>query len=131
MEDMSNHLPTRGIARLAFLSLLFLALAPTGVRAEVLTFKNNTGFPVVIQGACVIQGVVRRDKPIPLKPGDVARIALPGNKIISVYDPNQPNKPLFQGAMPASNDDLFFLIQLPNPQQPQIKIEQVKNPMGR
>jgi hypothetical protein len=122
---MIRHLRTCGLARLGLAAVAVLALVAGEGRAETLLFKNNTPVPVVIQGACVVQGVVRRDKPILLRPGDLAKIALPGPKIISLYDPSAPNRLLFQGAQPASNEDLAFLIQF-DPKQIKFIMEPVK-----
>jgi hypothetical protein len=114
--------------RTALLALLALtAVTPAAALAEILTFRNDTKAALVIQGACLINGQVKRDRPIPLPPTGVAKIALPGNKLITIYDANQPNRALFQGTIPGGNVDLIFLI-LPDPPLPRVKLEQVKNP---
>ena len=124
---MIRHLCSRGLARLGLLALGVLLLGTTPALAENLIFTNKTGVTVVIQGACIdARGVVRRDKPILLRQGDVAKIALPGPKIISLWDPNAPNKLLGQAAFPAGNVDLAFLIQF-DPKQLKFGMEPDKN----
>jgi hypothetical protein len=60
----------------------------------------------VIQAGSVVRGVLRRDPPCALRPGDITPpIMLPGNKIITIYDARTPNRILFQGVIPAAVED--------------------------
>ena len=100
------------------------ALLPAGVRAENLVFRNDTNAPLVIQGACVVKGQLRADQPVMIPPGSVARVNLPGNKLITVYHARLPNRPLYQNTIPGGNDDLYFAIE-PDV-GPRVKLEQKK-----
>jgi hypothetical protein len=90
---------------------------------ESLIFRNETQMPVVIQAACVVQGTLVRDRPHLLNMGDSSpEIRLPGNKLITVYDPRTPHRILFQGAIPAAPVNRRYHI-LPDVPAPRVKIE--------
>jgi hypothetical protein len=108
-------------------ALLALALLPALAGAETLHFRNDTPMPIVMQGACVVQGKVQRDRPQPLRPTEACRIALPGNKLITIYDPSMPNRILFQATIPAGPEDLYFSVRQ-DPLQGKVIIERVKPP---
>jgi hypothetical protein len=103
------------------------AWAPATAGAETLWFRNDSKVPVVVQGACVIDGKVRRDQPMPVQPGGVVKVVLPGNKQITVFEGRPPNLPLFQGTLPASREDQFFSMQ-PDPTNGKMRIDRVKPP---
>jgi hypothetical protein len=124
---MAGRFSPPGWARGWLLVLAVLAVAaglPAAVRAENLVFRNDTPAPLVIQGACVVRGQLRTDQPIMIAPGGVARVNLPGNKLITVYHAKLPNRPLYQNTIPGGNDDLFFAIE-PDV-GPRVKLEQKK-----
>jgi hypothetical protein len=125
---MSSGVPFSGWHRrwpLVLAALATFALLPAGLRAETLVFRNDTNAPLVIQGACVINGRLRHDQPIAMAPGAVARIVLPGNKLITVYHAKLPNRILFQGTIQEGKEDLFFSMQ-PDPVIGKVKMEQMK-----
>jgi hypothetical protein len=125
---MSPGVLIRGWLRhgpLCLATLAALALLPAGLRAETLVFRNDTNAPLVIQGACVINGRLRHDQPIAVGPGATARIVLPGNKLITVYHAKLPNRILFQGTIQEGKEDLYFSMQ-PDPVIGKVKMEQVK-----
>ncbi len=97
---------TAGLVVLSIMSLL-----PAGARAESLIFRNDTKTPIIVQAACVLRGVLRRDRPYLLKPGDsTPSITLPGNKVITVYDGQRPNQVIFKGAIPGGAADQSFTV---------------------
>jgi hypothetical protein len=100
------------------------ALLPATLRAENLVFRNDTNAPLVIQGACVVKGQLRADQPVMIPPGSVARVNLPGNKLITVYHARLPNRPLYQNTIPGGDDDQYFSIQ--QDVGPRVKLEQKK-----
>jgi hypothetical protein len=93
---------------LSLAAVALLALLPASLRAETLTFRNDTNAPVVIQGSYVVRGTVRRDTPQLVQPGASARIILPGNKLITVYDARLPSRTLFQDTIQAGTNDQSF-----------------------
>jgi hypothetical protein len=109
---------------LVLAALALGVLLPAAVRAENLAFRNDTNAPLVIQGASVVKGQLKADQPIMLAPNGVARIDLPGNKLIMVYHARLPNRPLYQGTIPGGNDDQYFSIQ--NDVGVRVKLEQAK-----
>jgi hypothetical protein len=113
----------------ALAAAVVLALLPAGLRAETLVFRNDTNAPLVIQGACVVNGRLRHDQPIAMAPGATARIVLPGNKLISVYHAKLPNRVLYQNTIQGGTEDLYFSVQ-PDPVVGKVKIEQMKPPAG-
>jgi hypothetical protein len=52
-----------------------------------------------------------------------------GNKLVNVYDARFPNRMLFQGTLPASPTDGMYSIKQPDPRQPKVDMEMVKQPM--
>jgi hypothetical protein len=62
-----------------------------------------------------------------IAPGAVARVNLPGNKLVTVYHAKLPNRPLYQNTIPGGNDDLYFTIEQDN-LPGRIKLEQQKKP---
>jgi len=93
----------------ALLVVLMAGMVPAAAHAEALVFRNETNGPIIVQAACVVRGVLRRGRPILLKPGDATPgIIMPGNKLITVYDGLNPNHVVFQGAVPGGPADQLF-----------------------
>jgi hypothetical protein len=97
---------------------LLLALPALGVRsarveAAGMGFRNDLKTPVVIQGANIVNGMLRRSKPLVLLPGKTGwdTNLPPGNRIVTVYDYFQPNRILFQGTVAFQGNDMFFAVQ--------------------
>jgi hypothetical protein len=94
----------------ALLAVLVAGLLPAATaRAESLLFRNDTNAPIVVQASCVVRGVVKRDRPHTLNPGDsTPAVQLPGNKVITVYDAKNPNVVIYQGAVAGGVVDQAF-----------------------
>jgi hypothetical protein len=125
---MAPGVPIRGSHQcwpLYAAAVALLALLPAGLRAETLVFRNDTNAPLVIQGACVVNGRLRHDQPIAMAPGATARIVLPGNKLITVYHAKLPNRILFQGTIQEGKDDRYFLME-PVPAVGKVDMKEVK-----
>jgi hypothetical protein len=105
------------------------ALFPSALLAETLTFRNDTNAPVVIQGSYVVRGMVRRDTPQLVQPGASVPVALPGNKLITVYDAKLPSRTLFQDTIQASTNDQSFSIK-DDTAPGKVKME-LRNPSGK
>jgi hypothetical protein len=103
---------------------------PASLRAETLTFRNDTNAPVVIQGSYVDRGTVRRDTPQLVQPGASVRVVLPGNKLITVYDARLPNRTLFQDTIQAGNADQSFSLK-EGSAPGKVKMEQMRNSGGK
>jgi hypothetical protein len=65
-----------------------------------------------------------------LKPGEACRIILPGNKLITIYNARLPNQVLHQTTIPASPEDLAFIIRF-HPVHGRVIIEPVPPPPPR
>src|SRR5262245_379065 len=127
---MTGHL-FNGWKRLLSTALLILAAVaflPSLVHAEVLLFRNDTKAVLVVQGACVINGKLKRDQPMLVQPGGFARVILPGDKLINVYDARLPNVSLFQGTLPGGTEDQAYSMQ-PDQAPGKLKMERLKNPL--
>ena len=108
---MTWRLNNLGKIGVGLVALLMAAPAPAGARAEELLFRNETNSPIIVQAACVVRGVLRRDRPYLLKPGDVTpAIVLPGNKLITIYDGLNTNHVIFQGAIPGGLGNQAFSV---------------------
>jgi hypothetical protein len=95
----------------SLLAVLAVLLAAPAGRAEQIFCKNETKGSVVVQATCVFGGMLKRDRPYLLNPGDnTPGIQLPGNKVITVYDAKNPNRVLYQVTIQASNDDQSYAI---------------------
>ncbi|HVS39345.1 MAG TPA: hypothetical protein VMS17_27555 [Gemmataceae bacterium] len=106
MMQRRNKMRTIGMGLAA---VLMGALLPAGAHAEELLFRNETNGPIIIQAACVVRGVLRRDRPYLLKPGDATpAIVLPGNKLITIYDGLNTNRVIFQGTIPGGLGNQAF-----------------------
>jgi hypothetical protein len=99
------------------------------LRAETLLIRNETNVPLTVQAACVVNGMLRPQRPVLLQPGGVTRVALPGNKLINVYDSRLPNRSLFQGTVEASNQDQAFVL-VADGMSGKVKLEPVRMPGG-
>jgi hypothetical protein len=108
---------------LGLLAVLLLVCSASPVSAETLIFRNECSAPIVVQAASVSHGRFLRGRPFLLRPGDESPgIALPGEKVVTIYDGKVPNRVLFQKAMPASSLDLRFSI-LPDVPSPRVRLQ--------
>jgi hypothetical protein len=94
------------------LAVLIVCLLPGAVFADSVTFRNECkGLVVVVQSASMARGVMRRDKPVTLRYGDVSpKLPLDTEKLITVYDQRSTTRILFQGSLKASPVDLYYSI---------------------
>jgi hypothetical protein len=108
---MIRHLNTIGLKGATLFALALMVLVPMTASAETITFVNETKATVVIQCSTVVRGRVVRDRPYTLKPGDKVLVALPGDKLVHVYDALRPALVLFKGTIGASLVDQGFTLQ--------------------
>jgi hypothetical protein len=123
---MIRHIHSLGKQRVTQVTLALLCLLPASASAETLTFINDTKSPVVVQLAIEVRGAVRRDRPYQIAPGEKAPIMLSGDKLVNIYDARQPNRPLYQGTIPASTEDQTYLIKADPRGLPKFVLERVK-----
>ena len=110
---MTWRLNKMGKIGAALAAVLMLGLLPAGARAEELLFHNETNGPIIVQGACVVRGVLRSGRPYLLRVGDTTpAIVLPGNKLITIYDGLNPNHVIFKGTIPGGLGNQAFGVSL-------------------
>jgi hypothetical protein len=92
--------------------LVLCGLASAGaVRAETVLIHNATPAPLVVQSAVLVRGVPRNDRQFLLKPGESGVCSMQsGTKVVTLYDPRNTNRPLFQGPIPASDTNQEYVI---------------------
>jgi hypothetical protein len=97
----------------AVLAVVAIWLWPVSVQAAVLSFRNETDTPIMVQGISIINRVARRGKLHVLRPGEVGQelILVPGAKLIIVADAKQPTRILCQETIQLAGADLFYAIQ--------------------
>lgn len=91
----------------------WLGLLPAPADAAWLGFRNDTQNVIVVQGASIVNNQPRWGKPYRLFPGEIywENILIPGNKLIHVYDPKQPNVPLLREVIQFQGADLFYAVE--------------------
>ncbi len=123
---MMRQLRSIGSIAKLVLGLAALTILPATLPAQTVNIRNDSQVALVVQFAYVVNGTVKRDKPIVIRPGATAPIAtLAGAKLISVYDARMPNKVLHQSTIPASKDDQAYIL-APNAAGTRIDLEPVK-----
>jgi hypothetical protein len=102
---------------LALLAVVAVGLWPAAAEAAVLSFRNETESPIMVQGISIINGVARRGKLHVLRAGEVGQelILVPGAKLIIVADAKQPTHILCQKTIQFTGTDLFYAIQPEDP----------------
>jgi hypothetical protein len=98
-----------GSFRPHLLAVLTPCLLPGLAPAETLYFRNESKMPVVVQAVGIVRGVFQRSKPYLLKVGDsTPGIAMPGDKVIYVYDAKVPNRILLRYTIRAGLTDQYY-----------------------
>jgi hypothetical protein len=105
-----RHTRVATLAGPAVLGLVLL-LAPKAGAAGIV-FRNDLKIPVIVQGESIVNRMIQRGRPVVIFPGRTAADPLvpPGNRRITVYDANQPNRVLFRRLVPFPGTDLHFAI---------------------
>jgi hypothetical protein len=117
---------TRAILHLAAASLSLLALpllAGEAARAQQSTaaigFRNETNSAVLVQGASLVNGMLRRGQPLLISSGKMAwdTQVSKGPRQITIYDANQTSRILYQGPpFQFQGYDVIFCVR-PHPSQ--------------
>jgi hypothetical protein len=125
---IGNH-SSLGRMGLRLPAVLILALLPAAVNAETIIIQNTTPIPIVIQASSIVGKQVNRAAPAMLNPNDATPgIQMPGNKVITIYDAKTPNKVLYQGVIPAGNQDLNLGIVVDPKTGKFVKLEKIAAP---
>jgi hypothetical protein len=105
--------PRVGKQLAALVALTVLTLASGAVQAQI-SFRNDLKTPVIVQGASVVRGMLRRGPPLLILPGKTAsdRLLPLGPRVYTIYDANQPNSILFRDQIRYGGVPLQFVIQL-------------------
>ena len=118
----------------ALIPFQVLAVALCGVlgfagttSANWVTIKNDTGHAIVVQEAVVVNGQVRRGKPTNVLAGETIREFCPGPTVkrIEVYDPQNPNQPVWAGNLNCKDNVQTFSVELVGGK---VTVGQVPNP---
>jgi hypothetical protein len=93
-------------------------------------FRNDTKDTIVIQETLNIGGQARPGKPQRLFVGDAVRDtpAAGGQRRISIFDPNNPNQPIYSSNFPcpAANENILYSIK--RDAKGAVSIESIKSP---
>lgn len=102
----------RAIVKLAgwLLSLAgWMLVACPVVLAENIVVRNKSASPVAVQAATVLRGMLVRDRVHLLQANEsTPAIALPGNKVVTIFDARNANRVLIQVPVNASPEDILF-----------------------
>jgi hypothetical protein len=95
------------------LALVALGGGPVPARAANLVFRNEMKTPIIVQGASIVNNVIRPGRAMLIYPNQgAADMNLPaGNRLITIYDANQPSRILFRETVPVAGMDLYFSVQ--------------------
>jgi hypothetical protein len=99
----------------ALLAVALVCLLGPAVMADNVVFRNECRSSVVVQTAVVVKGVLQRDQPQLLRPGDYTeQIPTSVDRLVTIYDARS-NRVLFREVLKASKVELGYSI-LPDPQ---------------
>lgn len=97
------------------LAVLVLGVAPGASEAGWLGFRNDTRAAIIVQTGVPV-GVgkaarVRWGRSKAMQSDEVAWdvVLQPGIRVIRVFDPNQPAKPIFQVSLPVKGDQFYSI----------------------
>jgi hypothetical protein len=136
---MMRHLRGWNAGSLLVAVVVLLGVLPAAAEAAWLGFRNDTNGTIVVQGASIVNNLPRWGKPYRLLPGEVywENILVQGNKLIAVYNVNQPNRPLHQEIIQCAGSDLFYTVEIElgtpggngqPPTPPKVKLTPTKPP---
>jgi hypothetical protein len=116
---------------MGLLAAILLALLPAAADAAGIGFRNDSMYPVYVQGSIVVNGKIRRGPLLYLRPGQTAwDVNLPaGPRTVSIFSVN--NLKLYQDVLPFNGNDMFFSINpamVPNGQPPRVDLKEMPLP---
>lgn len=96
-----------------FLAAVLAAGAGSSPEATAawITVQNDTKRVIVVQSAIVVNGQVKRGKPVRLLPGEVFKeFHTPPTVALEVYDPQVPNKAMLVAPLTIKNENQKFSV---------------------
>ena len=125
MSRFTTHCCRSGLCLVA---LLVLGAAPA--QAAWLGYGNDTRIVVVVQGSSTMNGRVRLGQPHQIRPRESAWDQVTaGAKTITVFDPAQRNRIIWQGQVNVGEKDQFFSIQAEMGADRQVRFKLVPVPV--
>jgi len=93
-------------------AVLLFAFWPATSNGGWLGFRNDTQAVIVVQQSYVVNNQVVPGRPRVLYPGEVNwdSVIHPCVRTIAVYDPRQPQRPLYQEKLSCGAHDLFYTV---------------------
>ncbi len=88
-------------------------LAQATACAGWIVYRNEMTETVVLQQVTVVNNQIRRCPPVKLLPNEQARVSTTGPcaRKVLLFDPKQPNQPIFQADLPPNIETLSLAIQ--------------------
>jgi hypothetical protein len=115
---------------LAYMSAIVL-IGGSATRAEGawVTYRNDTTKTILLQESIVVNGQVKRCKPMTLLPGESLRefITGPTTKKIEVFDAQKPNQTIWSGALNCKDESQTFSV---SPTGAKVMVTPVANPLN-
>lgn len=102
-----------GCSRFHLIAALVVVVASASVAsASWMTIRNDTGKPIVVQETIVVNGQIKRGKPIQLLPGESLREFAPASSVkkLEVYDTQTPNQAAWAGSLTSKDDPQTFSV---------------------
>src|SRR5580698_1030924 len=99
------------------ISVATLLFCGTGsVQAGWIAIKNDTNKTLVVQEHVVVNGQVKRGKPINLLPGETLREYLPGPTVkrIELFETQNPKEAVWSGSLNCNEDTQSFSVTTTN-----------------
>ena len=99
--------------QLALVAAIAVGIWPTVAEAGTITFRNETDFPIMVQGVSIINRLASRGKIHILRPGEAVRELhlVPGPKLIILADAKQPARVLCKEIITFTGTDLVYAIE--------------------
>lgn len=93
-------------------AMLIVGAGPSeAANAAWITIQNDTKGVIVVQSAIVVNGQVKRGKPVRLLPGEVLKeFHQPPAVALEVYDPQFPNKAMLATPLAVKNENQKFSV---------------------
>ena len=100
--------------KIGLLGVLLALAGSNSAFAGWMGFRNDTKDTIVVQETIIVNGQLKQNKPQRLFTGEAVRDTQctgPQRKI-SIFDPKNPNTPIFTGNVPcpAANENILYLI---------------------